>query len=77
LKKIYQNKIIINLSLIKQKKIIPSLNLLTSDNKENSKYINLGKNRTYYENLYKYLLSFVNFKFTPKDNEFHIYLDKL
>ena len=61
LKKIYQNKIIINLSLIKQKKIIPSLNLLTSDNKENSKYINLGKNRTYYENLYKYLLLFRRF----------------
>ena len=57
--------------------IIPKLYFQSEKNKDNSIYIYLGNNKNYYENLYRYLLSYEKAKFVTIDKETRIHWDKL
>ena len=56
------------------------ISYMYTTNKENnisSTYINVGDNKDYYENLYKYLISLEKAKFITKDNEILIHRNNL
>ena len=65
------------LVIVKNNKIIYHFYTSYNDSKKSSVFINVGDNKDYYENLYKYLISLENAKYNTKDNETNIHLGSL
>ena len=61
----------------KNNKLVPDIYIANNDNKISSVFINVGDNKDYYENLYKYLISLDKAKYITKDNETHIHWSSL